>query len=377
MVKRLLRLIKYRIKEGRFLENINKRLAGSPKVLISYTVNPFISKKKSHTNSQESMIIVDLFDHLGYQVDVIHYTNIKKLNYSDYDIIFGFGEPFENSFHDMCCKIKRIYYATGAHVFHQNPAETDRVIKFNQIYNANLLPQRIVPWCWTLSSSFSDYLVVIGNEWTVSTYRKFTNKPVLAVNATALINKSSSIIKRDFSSARKNFLWFGSAGLIHKGLDLCLEYFAKHPDYTLHICGPKEPEFFRVMQASLQKENIVYHGFIDVSSEKFIDITSRCLFAIMPTCSEGQATALLTAMGAGLIPIATRYTGINIEKFGYLISSLDTDAICSAIKTAQEQNVETLQEKSKTSMEYIQNNHTVDKFKKRLSRQLAKCLYEV
>ena len=376
MVKQLLRPIKYRLREGRFLKNINKRTAGNPRVLISYTVIPFLSNKKSHTNQQESRVIADLFDQLGYQVDVIHYTNLKKLNYQEYDVIFGFGEPYENSFRDLRCKAKRIYYATGAHVFHQNPAEARRVIEFNVKHGVNLLPQRLVPWCWTLSTTFSDYLIVIGNDWTASTYKIFTDKPVLPINATALVNKNSVNTQRNLSNARKNFLWFGSAGLVHKGLDLCLEYFANHSEYTLHICGPQDPEFFRVMQDLLQKPNIVYHGFVDVTSDKFIEITSRCLFAILPSCSEGQATALLTAMGAGLIPVGSSYTGINIEQLGYLIDRLDVEAIDNTIKIAQLQTDEKLQEQIAFAMAYIQNNHTLDQFKNNLAEQLAKCLHE-
>lgn len=363
MVKQLLRPIKYWLREGRFLKNINKRTAGNPRVLISYTVIPFLSNKKSHTNQQESRVIADLFDQLGYQVDVIHYTNLKKLNYREYDVIFGFGEPFENSFRDSRCKAKRIYYATGAHVFHQNPAEARRVVEFNAKYGANLLPQRLVPWCWTQSTTFSDYLIVIGNDWTESTYKSFTDKPILPINATALVNKNSVNIQRNLSNARKNFLWFGSAGLVHKGLDLCLEYFSSHPEYNLHVCGPQESEFFRVMQSELQKPNIVYHGFVDVMSEKFIEITSRCLFAILPSCSEGQATALLTAMGTGLIPIGSRYTGINIEQLGYRINSLDLDMIDETIKTAQAQTDEALIVQSAAILEYINKKHTIEYYK--------------
>lgn len=374
MVNQLLRHIKYRLRKGRFLKNINKRSAGNPRVLISYTVIPFLSNNQSHTNQQESRVIVDLFDQLGYKVDVIHYTNQKKLSYQEYDVIFGFGEPYENSFNDSRCLAKRIYYATGAHVFHQNPAEAQRVIEFNAKYGAHLLPKRLVPWCWTLSTTFSDFLIVIGNDWTASTYRNFTVKPVLSINATALVNQNSVNIQRNLSNARKNFLYFGSAGLVHKGLDLCLEYFANHPEFTLHICGPKEPEFFKVMQNLLQKPNIVYHGFVDVTSEKFIDITSRCLFAILPSCSEGQATALLTAMGAGLIPVGSSYTGINIERLGYLIDRLDVGAIDDTIKTAQAQTDETLRKQSAIAMAQIENSHTLVQFKNNLGRFLNYCL---
>ena len=137
MVNKLLNYIKYYLREGRFLKNINKLSFASKKALISYTVMPFLTQKDTHTNKQESQVIVDLLTCLGYQVDVIHFSNKQKLNYSNYDLIFGFGEPFENSFKDKKCYAKKIYYATGAHAFHQNAAEVNRIIEFNKKYNSN------------------------------------------------------------------------------------------------------------------------------------------------------------------------------------------------------------------------------------------------
>jgi len=375
--KQWLRPIKYRLREGRFLKNVNKRSANSPRVLLSYTVIPFLTKGQSHTNRQESQVIVDVFDELGYKVDVIHYANQKKINYSGYDLVFGFGEPFESSFKDSRCKATRIYYATGAHVLHQNPAEALRVQAFNQKYKAKLLPKRLVPWCWTMSTTFSDYLIVIGNDWTTSTYKKFTDKPVWPINATALMNPRLKSIQRQTSKAKKNFLWFGSAGLVHKGLDLCLEYFSLHPEYTLHICGPKELEFFEAMQPFLSKPNIIYHGFVDVSSEQFIEITSSSLFAILPSCSEGQATALLTAMSAGLIPVASRYTGVDVEQYGYLIEALDVDAISSTLQSIGQISDNQLEKQSSNCMDYIEQMHSLDAYRNNLSVLLSKCINEV
>ncbi len=37
-------------------------------------------------------------------------------------------------------------------------------------------------------------------------------------------------------------MWFGSGGMIHKGLDLVLEVFARMQEYHLHICGPVHHE---------------------------------------------------------------------------------------------------------------------------------------
>ena len=372
MVNKLFNYIKYYLREGRFLKNINKLSFASKKALISYTVMPFLMQKNTHTNKQESQVIVDLLTCLGYQVDVIHFSNKQKLNYSNYDLIFGFGEPFENSFKDKKCSAKKIYYATGAHAFHQNAAEVNRIIEFNQKYNSNLLPQRIIPWFWTLSTSFSDFLIVIGNEWTANTYYKFTNKPIFTINATALINPDIKNIKREIKETRKNFLWFGSLGLVHKGLDLCLEYFTRHTEYKLHICGPIEEDFFSTMEAFLSKPNIIFHGFVDVNTHKFIEIVSECLFAILPSCSEGQSTAILTAMSSGLIPVATRYTGLDIDRLGYLIEQLNIDSMAFTIRTISSQKDDYLKLQSTQCANYIKNEHALDNYKDNLFKIFLK-----
>jgi glycosyltransferase involved in cell wall biosynthesis len=360
------------IREGRLITNaFNSH--HQKKVLISYTIFPFISKKITHTNYQESYIIAKVFNELGYCVDIIHYTNQRGIDYSKYDIIFGFGEPFENSFKAEN-KLKRIYYATGAHVCYQNHAEIKRVKEVNQKYGSSILPKRLVPWNWSMSTSMSDAIIVIGNEWTKSTYEKYCNIPIYTINATALINKKTEYIKRDIEITKKNYLWFGSGGLILKGLDLCLEYFSRRNDLFLHICGPREEDFFNVFSDQLNQKNIYFHGYIDVQSNKFVELADQCLFAIIPTCSEGQSTALLTAMGGGLIPISTIYSGFDVSKFGFLIESLSIENIEKIITKVSSESNKTLSFLSKNSQQYIFKNHQINYFEDNLKQLLERII---
>lgn len=365
MVKKILKKIKKLLREGRFLKNIYKTNYDK-NVLISYTVLPFLTNRNNHSNVQESKIIANIFNSLEFNVDIIHYTNQKEIDYIKYDVIFGFGEPFENSFKQK--NFKRIYYATGAHVCHQNYAEIQRVQEVNTKYNSNILPKRLVPWNWSMSTSLSDFLIVIGNEWTKSTYEKYTKKPVYPINATALINNKCKNIKRDIEKTKKSFLWFGSSGLVHKGLDLCLEYFSEHSNLTLHICGQMEDDFQELFRSYFEKDNIYYYGFIDVNSQKFIDIVSNCSFSIFPTCSEGQATALLTTMGIGLIPISTKYSGIDIERLGFLIDELDLYSINNVLqKVISLENIE-IEISANKLTKYTEDYHSLIYFEKKFRK---------
>lgn len=358
---KLLRSLYRRIRENKIIENLFESNY-KKHILISYTIYPFNKRDARHSNSQESITITQLFDDLGYCVDVIHYTNSRNLDYSKYDLIFGFGIPFENSFNSSR-KLKRIYYATGAHACFQNHAEIKRVQFVNEKCNNRLTPKRIVPWMWSQSTTMSDALIVIGNEWTKSTYAKYTNAPIYTINATALINEKTSNINRNIADTRNNFLWFGSAGLVHKGLDICLEYFTQHPEFNLYICGPKEEDFFKIYYNELNRPNIHFYGYVNVQSSQFIEIISECSFSVLPTCSEGQATALLTAMGGGLIPISTEYSGIDVQDYGFLIPTLSVKGLEKAINSAISKSDDNLTTMSRHSLEYINREHNIISFK--------------
>ncbi|MCK5535971.1 MAG: glycosyltransferase [Bacteroidales bacterium] len=363
--------MKKNVREYKVLKNIFKTNY-SKKVLISYTIYPFLYKNNDHANIEESRCIAKIFDELGYDVDICHYTSLRIINYNSYDVMFGFGEPFENSFIEK--NIKRIYYATGAHVCHQNYAEIKRVESVNKKYNADLLPKRLVPWTWSKSTSLSDCLIVIGNEWTKSTYEKYTLSQVIPINATALINNSSQYLKRDIKQTKTNFLWFGSRGLVHKGLDLCLEYFESNKNITLHICGPVEKDFFDLFENVLSQKNIIQHGFVEVGSQKFIDITSQCSFSILPSCSEGQATGLLTAMGTGLIPIASKYSGVDVEEYGILIDKINSASLGKSISSALQLKDDEISNLSIVVQKYVNRQHNITIFKKKLKDIIKEAL---
>ena len=155
------------------LKNIFKTSHKS-NVLICYTILPYLRKKCYHSNAQEVKIIASVFSSLGFNVDLVHYTCKKNIDYSRYSLIFGFGNIFEKSFFNNL-SIYRIFYATGADCSFQNLAEIKRIKFLNrQRYNFKnkLLPKRLVHENWSLSYSLSDLFILIGNDWTKSTYKK-------------------------------------------------------------------------------------------------------------------------------------------------------------------------------------------------------------
>ena len=85
-------------------------------VLICYTTHPFRHQPSiSHTSLAEARIIAELFSQMNYNVDIIDHNSTWQPNYKKYEVVFGFGDPFEESFYQGKKDQIRIFYATGAH----------------------------------------------------------------------------------------------------------------------------------------------------------------------------------------------------------------------------------------------------------------------
>ncbi len=79
-------------------------------------------------------------------------------------------------------------------------------------------------------------------------------------------------------------------------------------------------------------KNVIVHGFIDIESSIFQELSENCGYVILPSSSEGIATSVLTAMGRGtMIPVVTKECGIDIDDFGILIDDLNIDSVKKAI----------------------------------------------
>ena len=147
-----------------------------------------------------------------------------------------------------------------------------------------------------------------GNEFTMNTY-KYANKPLFAHS-----NFHSSLFTRGsrtkiLTDVRKSFLWFGSDGFIHKGLDLVLEAFAQMPDYNLTVCGPIQyGKGFseRLSQGAIQHFEYPY-GWVGGYHQPgtLPEITNRCIGLFFRPAQSRVVEALLTCMHAGLIPIVS------------------------------------------------------------------------
>lgn len=366
---------RYRMLFKGFIENLYAGHHGKS-VLVSYVTKPFTHKQLGgHTNIAESHAITRLFDRLGYNIDVVDYFSDTPLRYKKYGMIFGFGAPFERSL-EMAGRPLRVFYGTTCEASFNNNAELRRIRDIWERKGLWLKPRRLLEQNWSRSTALADALIIFGNSHTADTYVHHPGQQVFSFDATALMPRPANTAGKNMESSRNAFLWFGSTtGGVQKGLDLCLECFAANPEVTLHLCGCIEDEITRAYSDELSRPNIVVHGFVDVRSPVFGEIVENCAFAILPTCTEGQSTSLLTVMGQGLIPITTVAAGIDIEGLGFLVEELTVAGVSRAVEKARQIPSPELELMARKNVERILSRHTLEKFEHNLEgilRQLIR-----
>jgi hypothetical protein len=380
-LKPFARFIEISLRKGLFLKNIF-RTAYKKNALLSYIVLPFTGiyryLPEKHTNLCEARSWARALKSLGYNVDVVDYESSRHLKLGKYDLICGFGDVFQQRFESwQLHDIKTIYYGTGMHVCHQNHASLSRV-KDVYFKTGSWLAEsaRFVEKTWSHQTTLVDGMVVLGNQVLVESYRRFYDGPIHLIPALFLNAQDAECIWRErgenHKKACRSFLWFGSSGLIHKGLDLLLEAFDQRRDLNLHICGPlSEKGFLNAYSRHLyESENIFVHGFVDVRSRQFSDILGECDFVIFPSCSEGGASSVLTAIGNGaLIPIVSRESTISVPH-QIDIENLDLESVCRAIDCALAMDSREILDCQWTNFKYVTTNHSLEIYLEKLTAAL-------
>lgn len=367
----------YSIYINRFIKNFFES-DYNKKVLISYITKPFRNENKGHTNNFEVISAAKIFHELGYQVDVMYYEGTPP-KLGGYDVIYGFGDVFQEYFESGLSGIKTIYYGAGMHVAHQNTATLNRI---KDVYNKRHVwlakSSRFVEKNWSHQTCLVDSIIALGDDSCKSTYEKYYDGIVYSLPAPFYKTLNAvDILKNRSTDAHKSFLWFGSSGLIHKGLDLCLDYFSTRPDLTLHICGDifSEPDFVKVFDEELfSLSNIIVHGFVGVDSKEFKEILSSCSFVISPSCSEGGSPSVLTAIGNGaLIPIITHESSVSTGN-EIFIDSFDFSGIEKAVLQAELYSEYEIHELMTENLKVVMDNNSQDVYYSNLNKIISRII---
>lgn len=159
-------------------------------------------------------------------------------------------------------------------------------------------------------------------------------KKLYAINGNAFFNSDyqfqEETMRESVQTSKNRFLWFGSTGLIHKGVDVLVDAFREVPWCNIDFYGlsPLELPIFNKIKA----ENTVDCGRINVQGEEFIqEVVNRHCFMIFPSCSEGMSTAVATCMAHGIIPVVTRECGFAEHEAILILDDWYVDSIKNKI----------------------------------------------
>ncbi len=345
--------------------------------LISYVLTPFMVPPgqplpNHHTQFWEARAIADAFLAEGYSVDIINYTNDAFTPRKQYDFAVDVRWNMERLAPVLGPRCTKIMHIDIAHVLFHNEAEARRLLDLQRRRGATLVPRRHERTNFCIESA--DCATMLGNDFTHSTYR-YAGKPIFKVPITAPTLWPAQG-ERDFDRCRSTFLWLGTYGLVHKGLDLVLEAFAGMPEYRLIVCGPTDEEdFVREYRRELyETPNIETIGWIDIGSRRFREIAEQCVALVFPSCSEGQSGSTVTAMHAGLIPIVSYECGVDVApEFGVILRTCAIDEIRSAVSRIAGTPPDDLRAMSEGARAYAQAHHTRENFT-RIYREIVRDL---
>lgn len=344
--------------------NVNKTQY-ERRCLIQYLVSPFLgndeARKNSHQNQWQVVVLAEELGKFGYNVDVRDVDESSGLK-TNYDLVLdihpGLNDTYKAHMNEGCC---RIAYLTGMNPRVANKNEQIRMSALRNRRGVLLPPERA---CELVSQEIEtfDAFLFIGNAYNLKSFDEFCLPPVYFIKNTGYTFPFP--IKFRNKDTRK-FLFFASSGQVHKGLDLLLEIFGqKDFPFELYICSSfqSEKEFCEVYKSELfHTSNIHSVGFIDIMGEQFCEISEKCSFTILPSCSEGVAGSVLTAMSAGIIPIVSRECGFEDDEVIQL-RDCDMETIEEAIRYYGEKDSEWIEQESIRVRQIVKDRYSRESF---------------
>ncbi|MBO7302479.1 MAG: glycosyltransferase [Bacteroidaceae bacterium] len=355
------------------------------RVLMCHLPEAFTGKElpKYHSNFTECYTIAKCFDRLGYSVDCVSRTK-TDIDYSQYDIVFGInGNAFMGAFStDQKVRPLKIFYSVGGETFFNYRETALRNKDFHDRHGLWLLSSnRYVPGDVRTyyEANLSDAVICLGDEYVFSHFvaedkqnDKYRWLPAF------FFPTIKPTVKKDFVQCRKEILWFGSSGMVHKGLDIAIDFAIKHPEYRLHICGGsrQESDFWNYYMPKIRaNKNIYLHGFVDIESEKYAQILSQCGILLNPTISEGGAVSVLNVLGNGvLLPVYSEATGIALSDVGVCVPNVAYKDFEEALLALEAMPVDVFEQKALRAHLLVKDNYTIEKYEEHMFAYLKEII---
>ncbi|MDD3180111.1 MAG: glycosyltransferase [Opitutaceae bacterium] len=336
------------------------------RVVLFYLTDPWKypeqRERHYHTNRWECATMADTFLEAGYAVDVVDYQAKHYRPPSDCVIAIDSEHSFGNFAAQLPADCLKIYHAPTSHWLHWNPAELRRLAAIRDRRGVALRPRRQLPP--NPGIEIADLATYVGNRFTAETYT-FAGKPMHRIPIST-VAREDVFPSRDIDRIRQRFIWFGSVGLAHKGLDLALEAFARMPDLELTVAGAisLDRDFVAAYDRELNHTpNIHNLGWIDVTAPSFQKLMRDHLGVVYPSCSEGGAGSVICCMHSGVIPVVTYEASIDTENFGILTGGDSVDDVIAGVRRLIDLPEADLLARSRAAWEHVRRVHTRENFR--------------
>jgi len=346
-------------------------------VLFSYIIDGFLLRPgepipNAHTNFWQSIKMAETFVELGYDVDVIDWKNNSFVPQKPYSFFVDVRRNLERLAPLLNRDCVKIMHLDTASILFQNAAEANRLLELQRRRGVTLRPRRFEKPNRGIENA--DFATAMGNEFTLDTF-KYAQKKIFQLPSPCAI--LLDWIKRDWAECRKQFFWFSSGGLVHKGLDLALEAFQKLPDCHLTVCAPvdREPDFVAAYYKELyETPNISTIGFVDIESQRFRDMIKMCGAMLNLSCSEGGGASVKTCMHAGLIPVVSRESAVDVHDFGFMLQDCSADNVIKTVREISDCPTGDLEEKSRKAWEFARRHFTRENFAQEYFRVISEII---
>jgi glycosyltransferase involved in cell wall biosynthesis len=110
------------------------------------------------------------------------------------------------------------------------------------------------------------------------------------------------------------------------------------------------------------------------SSSKFQEITNKCLGLVFASAAEGQCGSVVTCLHAGLVPIISYESGVDIHDFGTILKECSISEIQGSVQTISNLPVQELRRMARRAWEYARGNHTRQRFAEEYLNSIHKIL---
>jgi hypothetical protein len=343
-------------------------------VVLSYHRDPWLYPQTRtehyHTNRWECGLLGDTFVEAGYRLEVVEFDNPHYRPPADCAYIIDLERNLERFAKSVTKECVKIQHASTTHWLHWNQAELRRLDGIRQRRGAALIPRRQIPNNRTTETA--DRIIYVGNAYTAETFA-FARKPMQRIPISTVV-QTDWPDQKNFDQVRRNFIWFGSVGLAHKGLDLTLEAFARMPGFNLTVVGAidLDADFKQLYHRELYElPNIRTAGWVSATSPEFLSLLHNMVGVVYPSCSEGGAGSVICCMHGGLIPIVTREASVDVQDFGFETRSDTIEDIMTEVRRVAGLPAEELAARARAAWEHVRAVHTREHFR-RVWRQYAR-----